>query len=285
MMGLKWFRFYSEFLHDPKVQIMPEVMRYRLVALFCLHCDELLKDMDDEMLANALRITIPELEEMRETFRKRGFIGKTSWEPRNWDKRQYKSDSSTERTRLYRERLAASSADDVTSQIGHCDVTETPSRVGAPACTDSDSEQIQTRPETDSDFKAKKNGRHDGEPLTPRTPEDRSDVEDAVRLLCLDLRTDSTGMELGRRHNGSQEIQIPGWKWIIAAKTLQGPGITLQQMRSFPYLKGIAKNTPDSEKPIQVTAITRQGLRNPYVAPKGYKQLAAPNGKPPERTA
>lgn len=71
-MANPWFRLYSEFADDPKVQMMPEAMQRRLVMLMCLkHKGELAK-LDPFHVAFALRIS---LEELQETFRVLQFHG------------------------------------------------------------------------------------------------------------------------------------------------------------------------------------------------------------------
>lgn len=117
MAGLQWFRLYAEFATDPKVQTMSEAMQRRLIMLFCLQCCDALVTLCDAELAVTLRISEEELDETRRHFIKRGFLtkdGKIS----NWNKRQFKSDSSRDRTRRYRDRL-------VTSQQSHGDVSVT----------------------------------------------------------------------------------------------------------------------------------------------------------------
>ena len=100
-----WFRLYSEFAHDPKVQTMPVAMQRHLVMLFCLRCEgKPLRKYDDEEIAYFLQITPLELPQVKSLLMKKGFID-NSWEIVNWDKRQYVSDSSTERVRQYRERM------------------------------------------------------------------------------------------------------------------------------------------------------------------------------------
>lgn len=104
---MKWFRLYSEFASDPKVQMLPEVMQRRLVMLFCLECSngiETFHETEREAsIAFALRITEQELAETKVLFMTKGFID-SQWQICNWGKRQYTSDSSTERVRAHRQR-------------------------------------------------------------------------------------------------------------------------------------------------------------------------------------
>lgn len=82
-----WFRMYSEFASDPKVQSMSESMQRRLMMLFCLRCGNVLATLQDDELAFALRISEDELSETKALFLRKGFIDE-DWSIKNWDKRQ-----------------------------------------------------------------------------------------------------------------------------------------------------------------------------------------------------
>lgn len=112
-----WFRMYSEFASDPKVQSMSESMQRRLVMLLCLRSSDSLVTFEEQDIAFALRVTEQELAVTKEIFIQKGFVS-TTWEITNWNKRQFVSDSSTERTRRYRERSK-------TSPKRHCDALDT----------------------------------------------------------------------------------------------------------------------------------------------------------------
>lgn len=101
-MSLPWFRMYAEFATDPKVQSMSETLQRRFIMFLCLQCADEFEKLSDEELAFALRISTEDLSETREAFTKKGLLanGKIS----KWNKRQYTSDSSTERVRKHRER-------------------------------------------------------------------------------------------------------------------------------------------------------------------------------------
>lgn len=97
----QWFRFYSEFLSDAKVQMMPETYQRRLVMLFCMRCNgnETLQETE---IAFQLRISDDEWKATKADFISRGFIDSDN-RLLNWDKRQYISDSSTNRVKKHRE--------------------------------------------------------------------------------------------------------------------------------------------------------------------------------------
>jgi hypothetical protein len=99
-MANQWFRFYSEFADDPKVQMMPENMQRRLVMLFCARCKfEKLRENEIPFL---LRLSSQETAITKSLFLEKGFID-DGWNVLNWKKRQYISDSSTERVKRFRD--------------------------------------------------------------------------------------------------------------------------------------------------------------------------------------
>jgi hypothetical protein len=101
-MANPWFRMYSEFATDAKVQSMSEAMQRRLMMLFCLRCSNALATLQEDELAFALRLSDEDLAETKTLFVRKGFVDE-AWNVRNWDKRQFVSDSSTERSRKHRE--------------------------------------------------------------------------------------------------------------------------------------------------------------------------------------
>jgi hypothetical protein len=102
-MSLPWFRMYAEFATDTKVQSMDETLQRRFVMFLCLHCAGEFERLDDDELAFALRISADDLVRTKEVFTRKGFLD-ADGKIRNWDKRQFKSDNSTERVREHRER-------------------------------------------------------------------------------------------------------------------------------------------------------------------------------------
>lgn len=138
--SLPWFRMYAEFATDPKVQSMDETLQRRFIMFLCLHCSGELEQLDDEELAFALRITPEDLVRTREVFTRKGFLDIDGKTIRNWNKRQYQSDSSADRVRKHRERAKAVS-------VTACNVSVTPSDTD----TDTDSEKKSIRRAARSD--------------------------------------------------------------------------------------------------------------------------------------
>ena len=106
-MANQWFRLYSEFAHDPKVQMLSEVNQRRLIMLFCIRCNGTVT-LQDEQVAFQLRISMDEWLTSKATFIDKNFINNDN-EVLNWDKRQFVSDSSAERVAKHRERMKQSS--------------------------------------------------------------------------------------------------------------------------------------------------------------------------------
>jgi hypothetical protein len=99
-----WFRLYSEFMNDPKVQMMTEAMQRRLVMLFCMRCNKgetFHETFHETEIAFVLRISETELAETKAIFLQKGFID-SGWNLKNWNKRQYISDNSTGRVKKHR---------------------------------------------------------------------------------------------------------------------------------------------------------------------------------------
>jgi hypothetical protein len=117
-----WFRLYSEFADDPKVQVMTEAMQRRLVMLMCFRCKD--ATLQPAQLAFYLRISASELEETKALFIENGFID-DDWSLVNWNKRQFLSDSSTERSRRSRRRKQQSATlQDAREEDGHTGVQQ-----------------------------------------------------------------------------------------------------------------------------------------------------------------
>lgn len=101
-----WFRFYSEALDDPKVQSLPADMFKAWVNLLCIASKTSGALPSIDQLAFHLRCDIETANAFHEELSKRGLIdvGARGSRIHSWDKRQYKSDTSTERVKRFRKR-------------------------------------------------------------------------------------------------------------------------------------------------------------------------------------
>lgn len=144
-MANQWFRMYSEFATDAKVQMLSEAMQRRYLMLMCLRCSNALVTLHDEEIAFQLRISDEELAETKALFIKKGFID-SAWNLLNWEKRQFASDSSKERVAKHRALQKKKQ-----EQAGNDDVTlhETKAN-GLDTDTDTDTEQSNSAPSAKS---------------------------------------------------------------------------------------------------------------------------------------
>ena len=133
-MANPWFRLYSEFAHDPKIQMLSEAMQRRYVMLMCLRCSEVLETLHETEIAFQLRLSTGELDETKQLFISKNFIDE-QWNLLNWDKRQFVSDSSTMRVAKHRNKKKQVSNADETLQKRPSNAID----------TDTDTEQIQKR--------------------------------------------------------------------------------------------------------------------------------------------
>ena len=105
-----WFRMYSEAIDDDKLRLLAFEDRWHFVALLCCKCKGILDEaVAPEMLwrrvAVRLGVQLSELEKIARRLAEVGLIDETSLQPIAWGDRQFKSDSSSERVRAYRERM------------------------------------------------------------------------------------------------------------------------------------------------------------------------------------
>lgn len=108
---MQWFRFHADALDDPKVQKLDPATFKGWVNLLCLACkhDGKLPSHDD--IAFALRIDVFATESLLDRLVIAGLIDVVKGgangshiAPHGWDERQYKSDTSTDRVKRFRER-------------------------------------------------------------------------------------------------------------------------------------------------------------------------------------
>ncbi len=107
----RWFRLYSEVVNDPKVQKLPCEDFRAWVNLLCLASENDGKLPPIEDVAFALRMTLDGARTVVERLSSGGLIDRVSggadgyhYAPHGWAKRQYKSDTSTERVKRFRQR-------------------------------------------------------------------------------------------------------------------------------------------------------------------------------------
>ena len=120
-MSNPWFRMYSEFATDPVVQSLAfEDQRHYLIIL-CLKCNGILDRKLTEsnrkrIILRALGLDEQASEEAKRRLMEVEFIDAT-WQPTTWDKRQFKSDNSTERSRKSRNNNKSGNGDGTNSYV------------------------------------------------------------------------------------------------------------------------------------------------------------------------
>jgi len=101
-----WFRFYHEFATDPVSQLLSHAEQRHYIIILCLKCNGVLDRKlspknRESIIKKALNISDAEFIETKNKLIEVDYIDDT-WQPVKWDKRQYKSDNSTERSRKSR---------------------------------------------------------------------------------------------------------------------------------------------------------------------------------------
>jgi len=104
-MSHTWFRVYNGVLDDPKVQKLSPALFRHLINLWCLTSlnDGILPPI--ETIAFRLRLSQKKAEAIIRELAERKLLDRQEdgkWSPHNWSKRQFRSDSSTERVRKFR---------------------------------------------------------------------------------------------------------------------------------------------------------------------------------------
>jgi hypothetical protein len=105
---MKWFRFYAEVLHDPKVQrLSPQTFKHWVNLLCLAAANEGIIDADLSNLAFSLRVSEGIAATIISGLIADGLIEKigNGLKPHNWDERQFVSDQSYDRVKKYREKL------------------------------------------------------------------------------------------------------------------------------------------------------------------------------------
>lgn len=105
---MRWFRFYTEAVHDPKVQLLPPALFKDWVNILCLTGQHggAIPDYEDKV-AFALRVTKPRAKKTIQALIEAELLEVDGDKivPHNWSSRQYSANDSTERVRKYRENL------------------------------------------------------------------------------------------------------------------------------------------------------------------------------------
>ena len=105
-MNLPWFRLYTEFLTDPKIQILSFEDQRHYVMLLCMKSNGVLDtraslEYRDKLICKALCLdSVGGMAAKQRLIE--GFLIDDHWQPLAWERRQFDSDSSTLRVRKHR---------------------------------------------------------------------------------------------------------------------------------------------------------------------------------------
>lgn len=159
---MNWFRFYSEFVDDPKIAMMSDSDQLLWVKALCLASESPTRGvilLTDEEVCWKLRITVESWRHAIDKFRAKGMIehAEEGYKIINWSKRQFSSDSSTERVLRHRKNKNVTE----TFQEHLCNVSVTPpdpyTDPDPDPDPDPDSEALNRCPERDLKDKTAKN--------------------------------------------------------------------------------------------------------------------------------
>ena len=108
MNRMPWFRMYVDFLTDPKMVTLAFEDQRHFIGVLALKSDGILDtecapDVRSRIVANRLWIDQAVIGDVKRRLMAAGLIDR-DWQPAAWDRRQQRSDSSTERVRQHRER-------------------------------------------------------------------------------------------------------------------------------------------------------------------------------------
>lgn len=138
-MSNTWFRFYSEALNDPKVQSLDGDTFKVWVNLLCVtsQCDGHI-NFDD--VSFYLRMSDKDALSYCVKLCDLGLLlpHDNGWSPNGWEKRQYKTDTSAERTKRYRERKINKQCDDVVTSHVTAPDTDTEQNISSEDKSSSD---------------------------------------------------------------------------------------------------------------------------------------------------
>jgi len=125
--NLPWFRLYTEIIDDEKIRLLAFEDRWHYIAILSMKGSGLLDSGDNpELMMRKVSVKMGlasrEVDEVARRLADVGLVDKDSLQPLAWNERQFKSDSSNERVKSYRERQKKQQ---VTTKKRDCNVTVT----------------------------------------------------------------------------------------------------------------------------------------------------------------
>lgn len=110
-MANPWFRLYSEIIDDEKIRLLAFEDRWHFVAILCLKNSGFFdKTHKGDLLRRGMSVKLGvngvDLDNLKARLMEVDLIDQ-DWQPKGWDRRQFKSDDSKERVREYRRKREA----------------------------------------------------------------------------------------------------------------------------------------------------------------------------------
>lgn len=109
MSHLPWFRLYSRIMNDPKIEMIAFEDQRHFVWILCMKNEGFLdekfnnSELFDRMIARKLGLYGDAFDNAKKRLLEVGLIDE-NWQPLNWNKLQFISDSSSERVKKHREK-------------------------------------------------------------------------------------------------------------------------------------------------------------------------------------
>ena len=140
--GLPWFRVYTNIVDNHKMRLLAFEDRWHFIAIMACKQSGIFENADAEFvnrsLAVKLGLQLPALDELKKRLKDVNLVDK-NWDVIKWEERQYKSDSSKERQRKYREKQKVSKS--VTEPKRHQNSKVTTQDTDTDTDTESDTEK------------------------------------------------------------------------------------------------------------------------------------------------
>ena len=238
-MANAWFRMYSEFATDPKVQMMSEADQRRFVMLLCLRCSNDDVTLHDDEVEFQLRISNDEWMRSKALFLQKELINEDNT-PTAWNKRQFVSDSSAERVRKHRDKKKKEAKQ-------ACNVTATPPEAEAEAEAEAEEKRSALLAAGQPD--ATRKGavcrllRHEAN-VADAAPHQ---LDDATWALILAKRTDEEIVEFAKAKVEARQGQRTGLRYL-APGLIDDPKPILPNARASPTLADRNRQAADEAK-------------------------------------
>jgi hypothetical protein len=300
---------YTEARNDAKLRSLPDNQFRVWFNLLCLAAEQpqrgVIEDYDERLLAievangdvDLLVATCNALQALRCVTRvtcpENGYsLSFTKFHDRQTSKPSNQKEKVRERVAKHREKKRYADSIQTKIDVTPCNAPVTPSNAACNAKREEENGSLYIEPPTPESNTECMATAMPSQGF--RSVEDQAQLEEAIRILSADARTDHIAMDLGRNHNSPEMLTIAGWQWVSAAKKATGGTVTGSKQRSFKYFIGIAKNTTREEAEAQSRPATngtphrspsRRDVKPPSVfAGMPYHVTAPDPDRPPPRS-